>query len=414
LIILILLVAALAAFRALNRRSTLDRSTVTLDRENLDESRYDPSPDGSGGALVATCGTVCEAGEAYPLPRSMSNDIPGFADRSKVWPIGSELKVLMRDRFDDKRLAAMLARGIRAWEPYVNLRLVLIPGDQAGPGERLSCEIRVTFQGRPGDYHSAIGTDSLYHQCDDGAQGPGPRSDHSIMLGGLTGRSNPELVLRHVTHEFGHALGFRHEHQNPNGNIPWNRHAVYRHYKRLGWSEAKVNANIFEVLDRNDRRVFATPFDPESVMCYHIPRELTLNGRFAVPWNLTLSPGDREAARRLYPAWLSRKLGVSVRIAPGTAERGVLVVAIQQNSPFSYLRLERPSGSNRHLVPETGDQVTHLNGTDILTVSDFARACAATAGEFRVNVMDQKTGRVFSAIGLARETAEDFSDLVGS
>ena len=35
-----------------------------------------------------------------------------------------------------------------------------------------------------------------------------------------------EVTKRSVLHETGHALGFGHEHQHPQGNIQWNSKAV--------------------------------------------------------------------------------------------------------------------------------------------------------------------------------------------
>jgi hypothetical protein len=34
-----------------------------------------------------------------------------------------------------------------------------------------------------------------------------------------------------VIHEFGHALGLIHEHQNPSGGIQWNKPVVCRYYE---------------------------------------------------------------------------------------------------------------------------------------------------------------------------------------
>jgi hypothetical protein len=50
-----------------------------------------------------------------------------------------------------------------------------------------------------------------------------------------------------VLHEFGHALGLIHEHQNPVGGIQWNKPAVYAD---LGgppnfWGKATVDNNMF-------------------------------------------------------------------------------------------------------------------------------------------------------------------------
>ena len=54
-----------------------------------------------------------------------------------------------------------------------------------------------------------------------------------------------------MRHEFGHALGMIHEHQNPaaQGEIPWDKPKVYAYYAQQGWSKDDVDTNIFEVYD---------------------------------------------------------------------------------------------------------------------------------------------------------------------
>ena len=81
---------------------------------------------------------------------------------------------------------------------------------------------------------------------------------------------------RVVRHEFGHALGMIHEHQNPDaaGKIPWDRPKVYAYYAQQGWSTEDVDFNIFDTYDE-DATNFTT-FDPTSIMQYAIPDSLTI------------------------------------------------------------------------------------------------------------------------------------------
>src|SRR5581483_660366 len=46
-------------------------------------------------------------------------------------------------------------------------------------------------------------------------------------------------------HEFGHALGCIHEHQQPAAQIFWDERAVIRGYQTIhGWNENKIRQNI--------------------------------------------------------------------------------------------------------------------------------------------------------------------------
>ena len=57
----------------------------------------------------------------------------------------------------------------------------------------------------------------------------------------------PDTELREyqrvVRHEFGHALGMIHEHQNPaaQGQIPWDKPKVYAYYAQQGWNKDDVD-----------------------------------------------------------------------------------------------------------------------------------------------------------------------------
>jgi hypothetical protein len=96
---------------------------------------------------------------------------------------------------------------------------------------------------------------------------------------------------RVVRHEFGHALGMIHEHQNPaaQGQIPWDKQKVYAYYAQQGWSQADVDSNIFDVYTEDSTN--HTAFDATSIMEYAIPDSLTV-GSYAIGWNTEFSPAD--------------------------------------------------------------------------------------------------------------------------
>src|SRR3712207_1382883 len=112
-----------------------------------------------------------------------------------------------------------------------------------------------------------------------------------MNYGWLSPDSPHDALHRVVIHEFGHALGCIHEHQNPAGGIPWNKDAVYRYYlETQGWSEEDVDQNIFRKWDTTHTQY--SKFDEKSIMLYAIPKELTLNG-YEVGWNRELSDMDK-------------------------------------------------------------------------------------------------------------------------
>ena len=77
-----------------------------------------------------------------------------------------------------------------------------------------------------------------------------------------------------VAHEFGHAIGLGHEHQNPSGGLQWNEEVVIRD---LGgppnfWTPEQVRFNVLEKYSADQIR--GTTFDPDSIMLYSLSSEL--------------------------------------------------------------------------------------------------------------------------------------------
>jgi hypothetical protein len=107
-----------------------------------------------------------------------------------------------------------------------------------------------------------------------------------------------------VLHEFGHALGFEHEHQSPNegcsDEFDWALLPTL-----LGMNDEEVRQNMARLDVSSSKMLVATAFDRQSVMLYALPKEA-----FKTPGtarclveqaNDKLSAIDRQAARDLYP-----------------------------------------------------------------------------------------------------------------
>lgn len=156
-------------------------------------------------------------------------------------------------------------------------------------------DIRVSFDMK-GNW-SLVGTDSRDSQLGRKADKAGGRPhQRSLNLGGYD-VYRPMNWKGTVRHEFLHALGVKHEHQNMRGpcqsEFRWEDDEGYRptqdsremyvkdsEGRRPGiytylagfpnfWSKAKVDHNL---LTRNDPNATAGPFDRKSVMLYRFPR----------------------------------------------------------------------------------------------------------------------------------------------
>jgi hypothetical protein len=165
----------------------------------------------------------------------------------------SAIKLIVKERFK---------------QSYLNLKLNFVEPTQ-------EAEIRISFKDST-SCNSYVGTDCLtFYKYD---------QDIKTMNFGW-------FDVSAVLHEFGHALGMIHEHQNPNENqIQWNEEAVYEWAKRTqSWDKKTTYHNIIQ--QYNIDSINGSVYDPESIMLYFYPASLTLNNK-GTEENKILSFGD--------------------------------------------------------------------------------------------------------------------------
>ena len=126
--------------------------------------------------------------------------------------------------------------------------------------------------------------------------------------GGITIGIGEEFPISHIylfnqgtiLHEFGHALGRFHEHQNPDPSNPlvFIKDQVYAYYKQqMGWDAATVDNQILNKLPID--LVSTLPFDIYSIMNYDIPSNLTTNG-ISTHRGIEYSDGDKQWYAMMY------------------------------------------------------------------------------------------------------------------
>lgn len=255
----------------------------------------------------------------------------------KTWMNGSTLHVRFIGGTAAQRAKVQEQAGW--WTAVANLNLVF---DNAP-----SAEIRISFDANDGAW-SYVGTDGRDI----------PLNEATMNLGFLDGGT--------CAHEWGHALGLAHEHQNPAGGIQWNEDVVIREMAKSPnfWDAETTRHNILQRY-RADQ-VNGTSFDPKSIMLYFFPAEWTLNG-IGTEANETLSAVDKQfiAGAKMYP-----KTAPTVDTAtPLTVNaRRRTPAAIGQFGEEDLFRFTVAQGG-RHIVDTRGpsDVVMKLFGPDLPT-----------------------------------------------
>ena len=210
-----------------------------------------------------------------------------------------------RSEFFSEKKAKKIEEIASIWSDYGNIEFKFVKSDPVDFSIRLEPRIATDEDGHPlkdennepvrvSKYSSYIGTD---------AKG-------EVMNLCFTDweNTNDDRKRRVILHEFGHALGFHHEHKNIHLDIRYNRPDVLEFYKKKeGWDPETVETNVFGALDSS--KWHFTEFDPHSIMLYTIQQFQTFNNKkyklthnpIHFTYNTNLSAMDIAAIKRIYP-----------------------------------------------------------------------------------------------------------------
>ena len=211
----------------------------------------------------------------------------------------------------DSSLHGKIAKAAAEWSKYANIQFDFgyNPSTQSyrewGPGD--VSPLRVGFE-HPG-YWSFVGQDSLDPQI----SLPG---DITLNLE----KFDVKLPLNYkgiVLHEFGHALGFHHEHQSPVAHCDFDWETVYSYLAGPPnyWSKEKVDFNLREMPAGG---LTYSPHDKHSIMHYSFPDWMFLSGESSACYtkeNVDLSPEDIKMAAIAYPFEKEKIIGTRKRRA---------------------------------------------------------------------------------------------------
>jgi hypothetical protein len=257
-----------------------------------------------------------------------------IAPIGKTWMNGSTLQV----RFMGGTAAqkATVSEQAGWWTQHANLTFDF----NNAPG----AEIRISFDPNDGAW-SYVGTD---------CRGI-PLNEATMNLGFMDGGT--------TAHEFGHAIGLAHEHQNPAGGIQWNEEVVIRELAKSPnfWDEATARHNVLRKYTAD--QINGTQFDPDSIMLYFFPADWTLNG-IGTKANEVLSALDKQfaAGAKMYPK-TGPTIDAPVELTVNASRRTAASIGKFGEEDLFAFNVTKPG---RHVIDTRGptDIVLKLFGPD--------------------------------------------------
>jgi hypothetical protein len=236
--------------------------------------------------------------------KSQDAELEAVVQRELTWPDG-RVSVCFLD--GGRQARDHVAEVAQRWQDSTGLRL-----DFGPPGNTNTCDttrpanIRVSFVGS--GYWSYVGVEAKQVSA----------KQQTVNLQGMNKATFTEEDDGIILHEFGHAIGFEHEHQSPvsvcEKEFDWD----YL-YKAMGWSPAKVDQNMRQL--QPSSKLLTTAFDPQSIMLYSLEKESFKDPSTAKCYipkpNNAISKLDRETVAAVYPVMVSSAPGPKLRSMPG-------------------------------------------------------------------------------------------------
>ncbi|RXW13968.1 hypothetical protein EST38_g11879 [Candolleomyces aberdarensis] len=208
---------------------------------------------------------------------------------SRMWNNGQVLTCAFVKNAGSAIQQAKVISVAKEWERYANIKL-----DFASAAKNpLDAIIRISFDPRLGTW-STVGKDALH-----------PREGRATMNFAFLFNTPTEAIpeeRRVILHEFGHAIGYLHEHQSPRRGDKLKLKeevVIYWAKETQNWTEDETRRNILNVYNRYEVSNYST-VDLTSIMMYYMPAQLNEQEIEMRP-NYELSALDKAFAFLNYP-----------------------------------------------------------------------------------------------------------------
>ena len=222
---------------------------------------------------------------------SLSRNKRGVASYNKTWPQHSVLKISLLNMTQEQK--NLIKHNVNKWAPHTNLYFKFIDSPNG--------VIRITANNDTSAAWSRVGTDARNV----------PVSEPTMSVGFA---NSTAAIATKIQHEFGHALGLRHEHKHPERTLNFNKENIYKEYESRSKSRHQANHDILKKLKHEEVTVSA--YDEKSIMHYGFSASALQDAK-AVPGNTQLSVGDKSFIQSLYPmdrSLLGKLLNTAIKL----------------------------------------------------------------------------------------------------
>lgn len=220
-------------------------------------------------------------------PKHKNTILKSVVKQDTFWPNGKTLNIYFAEGSTDQK--NFVISNASLWTSYANLTFAFHPDSKP----QTDADVIIAFSENGNFSNIGIEGESVAHAL--------KVTMNLEVVRSLSTERDRDVAKRTVLHEFGHVLGFMHEHQSPYRSIKINRAMATKLCSSVGWSAEECENNIFHQYGLDE--TMATEFDFKSVMLYPMTRSVY---GWIINDNWELSQTDKIMAALIYPG----KMGV--------------------------------------------------------------------------------------------------------